>query len=255
MSSKDRPLAGRVAVVTGATRGVGAAAARSLAGAGAHVIAVGRTQGALEELDDAIIAAGGLAATLVPMDLTKADGIDELGLAIFERHRRLDILVHAAAILGGLRPVAHTPPAVWERLVATNLTSAYRLIRSLEPLLRASDRGRAVFVTCGQATAPTAFWGPYAATKAGLEAMVRGWADEVDSSPIRALLVDPGPVRSALRQQAFPGEDKEALTDPAAIGPMIVELLSATADPGLPTKVAMFSQWAAGRAAAASETP
>jgi NAD(P)-dependent dehydrogenase (short-subunit alcohol dehydrogenase family) len=255
MAFEDKPLTGRVALVTGATRGVGAAAARSLAAAGAQVIAVGRTQGALEELDDAIIAAGGTAATLVPMDLTKADGIDQLGLAIFERHRRLDILVHAAAVLGGLRPVAHTPPALWERLVATNLTSAYRLIRSLEPLLRASDRGRAVFVTCEQAAAPKAFWGPYAATKAGLEAMVRAWADEVDSSPIRALLVDPGPVRSALRQQAFPGEDKDALTDPAAIGPMIVELVAATADPGLPSEVVTFSAWAGASAAAGPGRP
>jgi NAD(P)-dependent dehydrogenase (short-subunit alcohol dehydrogenase family) len=247
--AKDEPvLAGRVAVVTGASRGIGAAAALSLGAAGARVIAVGRTQGALEALDDAIRAAGGEAASLVPMDLVGGDGVDQLGLAVFERHKRLDILVHAAAMLGGLRPVAHVPPALWEKLVATNLTSAYRLIRSLEPLLRASDRGRAIFLTCGQAHAPTAFWGAYAATKAGLEAMVRSWADEVDNTPIRAILVDPGPVRTALRQQAFPGEDKAELTDPAAVGAMILDLAAEPADPGPPDRVVSFSGWAGGRA-------
>ncbi len=255
LTQDDRPLAGRVALVTGATRGIGAASALSLGAAGAHVIAVGRTQGALEELDDAIQAAGGEAATLVPMDLAQGDGIDQLGLALFERHRRLDILVHAAAMLGGLRPVAHVPPVLWERMLATNLTSAYRLIRSLEPLLRASERGRAVFVTCEQAAAPKAFWGAYAATKAGLEAMVRAWADEVDNTPIRAILADPGPTRTALRQQAFPGEDKDVLNDPAAIGPMILDLVSAAADPGPPADVVTFVDWARATAAAAPGRP
>ena len=181
-----------------------------LGAAGAHIIAAGRTQGALEELDDAIRQRGGGRATLVAIDLMKADGIDQLGLSIFERHKRLDILVHAAAILNGLRPVAHIPPALWEQLVATNLTSGYRLIRSLEPLLRASDAGRAVFFTCEQARAAAAFLvTAYAATKAGMEAMVRCWADEVDSSHIRAMIVDPGSVRTGLRNQAFPGEDKD----------------------------------------------
>jgi NAD(P)-dependent dehydrogenase (short-subunit alcohol dehydrogenase family) len=132
-------------------------------------------------------------------------------------------------------------------MVATNLTSAYRLIRSLEPLLRASDRGRAIFLTCEQARAPKAFWGAYAATKAGLEAMVRSWADEVDNTPIRAILVDPGPVATALRQQAFPGEDKADLTDPAAIGAMILEMAADPADPGPPDPVITFSGWAGGR--------
>jgi len=248
MPTDPKPLSGRVALVTGATRGVGNAIALSLGAAGAQVIATGRTQGALEELDDAIQAAGGERATLVPMDLAKSDGIDQLGLAIFERHRRLDILVHAAAMLAGLRPVAHVPPELWERLMAVNLTSAYRLIRSMESLLRASDAGRAVFLTCEQATTPQPFWGAYAATKAGMEAMVRSWADEVDNSAVRALIVDPGPVRTALRRQAFPGEDKEALTDPAAIGPMIVDLLTASGDPGLPTRALTFSDWAGARA-------
>jgi NAD(P)-dependent dehydrogenase (short-subunit alcohol dehydrogenase family) len=168
------------------------------------------------------------------MDLTNGAGVDELGRNLFDRHRRLDILVHAAAILGALRPVGHTPVAVWDKLVATNLTVAYRLIRSLEVLLRASDRGRAVFLTCAEATAPRAFWGPYAATKAGLETMARAWADEVEVSSLRVLLADPGPVRTGLRHQAFPGEDKERLTPPEAIGPWIVGLLRNHEDPGLP---------------------
>ncbi|HEY2178429.1 MAG TPA: SDR family NAD(P)-dependent oxidoreductase [Caulobacteraceae bacterium] len=255
MGDAGRPLAGRVAVVTGASRGIGAAAALSLGAAGARVIAAGRTQGALEALDDAIRTAGGEAVSLVPMDLTDGGGIDQLGMAVFERHKRLDILVHAAGMLGGLRPVAHTPPPLWEKLVATNLTSAFRLIRSLEPLLRASDRGRAIFITCEQARTPKAFWGAYAATKAGLEAMVRSWADEVDNTAIRAILVDPGPVRTALRAQAFPGEEKEVLTDPAAIGALILELAAASGDPGPPDRVVTFSGWAGARAGAAPGRP
>jgi NAD(P)-dependent dehydrogenase (short-subunit alcohol dehydrogenase family) len=238
-SDTDKPLAGRVALITGATRGIGAAAALAIAKAGAHVIAVGRTQGALEDLDDAILAATGERATLAPMDLAQGDGIDQLGLAIFQRHGRLDILVHAAAMMAKLRPVAHIPPVLWDKILAVNLTSAARLIRSMEPLLRASDQGRALFVTCEQATAPKAFWGSYAASKAGLEALVRCWADEVDSSPIRAILFDPGATRTRLRAEAFPGEDKDALNDPAAMGPAIVALLAA-ADVGAPDGVVRY---------------
>ncbi|HEV7157038.1 MAG TPA: SDR family NAD(P)-dependent oxidoreductase [Caulobacteraceae bacterium] len=248
------PLSGRIALVTGASRGIGRAIALSLGQQGAQVIATGRTQGALEELDDAIRAGGGLQVTLAPMDLTDADGIDQLGLAVFERHRRLDILVHAAGVLAHLRPVAQVPPEIWARIMAVNLTASYRLIRSLEPLLRASDSGRAVFLTCEQAREPKAFWGAYAASKAGLEAMVRCWADETDNSVIRALLVDPGPVRSGLRHEAFPGEDKEALTDPAAIGAMVAALLCEAEDPG-PPRVLRFSDWRASACAASPETP
>jgi NAD(P)-dependent dehydrogenase (short-subunit alcohol dehydrogenase family) len=251
----EGPLSGRIALVTGATRGIWRAIAFSLGQAGAHVIATGRTQGALEELDDAIQAAGGARATLVAMDLTKDNGIDQLGLALFERHGRLDIMVHAAGMLAGLRPVAHTPREIWERIIALNLTSAYRLIRSLEPLLRASDAGRAVFISCEQARAPKAFWGAYAASKAGLEAMVRSWADEIDASAVRAIIVDPGPTRTALRHQAFPGEDKSQLTDPAAIGPMIVDLLASPGDPGPPTRVVTFAGRAGAGAAFAPGTP
>jgi NAD(P)-dependent dehydrogenase (short-subunit alcohol dehydrogenase family) len=197
------------------------------------VIAVGRTQGALEDLDDEARALGGDPLTLVALDLTKGEGIDELGLAVFQRHGRLDILVHAAGVLLGLRPVAHVPPAVWDTIVATNITSVFRLIRSFEPLLRASPVARAIFLTDAQAARPTAFWGAYAASKAAVEAMVRAWADETDSSSIRVLLLDPGPVRTKLRSQAFPGEDKDALTNPADLGPLIVELAGGP-DPGPP---------------------
>ena len=256
MRTDPRPLAGRLALVTGATRGIGRAIALSLGEAGAQITAVGRTQGALEELDDSIRSAGGVPATLVALDLTQDSGVDQLGLALFQRHRRVDILIHAAGMLAGLRPVAHVPPELWDRILAVNLTSAYRLIRSVEPLLRASDCGRAVFITCEQASAPKAFWGAYAASKAGLEAMVRCWADEVDGSAIRALIVDPGPTRTALRHQAFPGEDKDKLTDPAAIGPMIVDLLSTDQDPGPPSKVITFRDWAScSGAGAAPGTP
>jgi NAD(P)-dependent dehydrogenase (short-subunit alcohol dehydrogenase family) len=237
-------LSGRVALVTGATRGIGRAAALALSAAGAHVIAVGRTQGALEDLDDEARALGGEPVTLVPLDLMNGAGIDELGHAIFQRHQRLDILVHAAAMLAKLRPVAHVPPDLWDKLVATNVTAAWRLIRSLEPLLRASPSARAIFLTDSQASRPTAFWGAYAAGKAATEAMVRAWADEVDNTPIRAVLLDPGPVRTRLRAEAFPGEDKTQLTNPADIAPMIIEL-AGESDPGPPDRVRKFSEWRA----------
>ena len=255
MPTDEHVLGGRIALVTGATRGVGGAVALALGAAGAHVIATGRTQGALEALDDAIQASGGEQATLVPMDLVDSDGTDQLGRAIFERHGRLDVLVHCAGMLGGLRPLSHLPPELWAKILAVNLTSAYRLIRSLEPLLRASDAGRAVFISCEQARTSEPFWGAYAATKAGLEAMVRSWADEVDNSAIRALIIDPGALRTALRHQAFPGEDKARLSDPADIAPMIIDLLAAAKDPGLPTRVLSFSEWRLARADGGPETP
>lgn len=248
-STTSRPLEGRIALVTGATRGIGRAAARALAAAGAEVIALGRTQGALEELDDAIVAAGGPAPTLVPIDLTEADGLDVLGAELHRRHGRIDILVHAAGMLGGLWPVAHVDPRLWDRIIATNLTASYRLIRSLEPLLRASDAGRAIFLTSGAAAHPHAFWGAYAATKAGVEAMVRAWADEIEHTSVRAVLVNPGPMRTRMRAEAFPGEDPETLPDPAEIGPMIVAI-AGQADLGLPTEVQSFASWKAAHAQA-----
>lgn len=250
----QQPLSDRVALVTGATRGIGRASAFALSVAGAHVIAVGRTQGSLEDLDDECRGLGGSPITLVPLDLSNGDGIDQLGLAISQRFGRLDVMVHAAGVLLGLRPVLHIPPTVWDRVVATNITASYRLIRAMEPLFRASDRPRAIFLTAEQATHPTAFWGSFAASKAALEALVRCWADEVDDTPIRAILLDPGPMRTKMRTEAFPGEEPGTLANPSALGPMIVELATAT-DPGPPTAVQSFISWASARYAAGSGTP
>ena len=240
--AQQQPLAGKIALVTGATRGIGRASALALAAAGAQVIAVGRTQGALEELDDEIGARGLSRPTLVPLDLTEGDSIDVLGAEIFKRHGRLDILVHAAAMLGGLWPVAHIDPRLWDKIVSTNLSSAYRLIRSMEPLLRRADAGRALFLTSGRAARPKAFWGSYAATKAGLEALVRCWADEIEHTAVRAVLIDPNQMRTRMRAEAFPGEDPDTLPHPSEIGPMIVALAGA-ADLGLPASTVLFSEW------------
>jgi NAD(P)-dependent dehydrogenase (short-subunit alcohol dehydrogenase family) len=247
MTASPLPLAGRIALVTGASRGIGRASALHLAAAGAHVVAVARTQGALEELDDEIKSIDREPATLVVMDLADHDGIDRLGRALFDRWGRLDILVHAAAMLGGLSPVSHVEVKTWDRCVDLNLTTPYRLIRSFEPLLKQSARPRALFLTSGRAIRPKAFWGPYAATKAGLEALVRCWAQEVEIVGIRAALVDPAAMRTRMRAEVAPGEDPATLPDPAEIGPMIVEL--ADADLGLPTETHLFTTWKAARAA------
>jgi NAD(P)-dependent dehydrogenase (short-subunit alcohol dehydrogenase family) len=235
------PLADKVALVTGASRGIGRASALALAKAGAHVIAVARTQGGLEELDDDIRKATGQSATLVPLDLLEADGIDGLGLALYNRFHRLDILVHAAAVLGPLTPVSHLEPKHWDRVVAANLTAGYRLIRSMEPLLKAAPAGRAIFLTSGVATQPRAFWGAYAATKAGLEALVRSWADENEHTALRAVILDPGKMRTRMRAEAYPGEEPDTLPDPDEIGPLVVELCQG--DPGLPNKTVRFREW------------
>jgi len=242
LETQPQPLAGKIALVTGATRGIGRAGALALAAAGAHVIAVGRTQGALEELDDEISRLNLQRPTLVPLDLTDGEAIDVLGHEIFTRHGRLDILVHAAGMLGGLWPVAHIDPKLWDKVVSTNLTSVYRLIRSTEPLLRRADAGRALFLTSGRAVRPKAFWGSYAATKAALEALVRCWADEIEHTNVRAALVDPNQMRTRMRAEAFPGEDPDTLPHPSEIGPMIVAL-AAAADLGLPTSTVLFSDW------------
>ena len=241
MTDQNLPLAGKIALVTGASRGIGRASALALAKAGAHVIAVARTTGGLEELDDEIRAATGQPATLVPMDISQVEGLDQLGLAIHERHGRLDILVHAAAILGAITPVSHIEPALWDKVMATNLTATYRLIRTTERLLRASDAGRAIFLTTGRVQRPKAFWGVYGVSKAAMEHLVQTWADELENTTIRAALVDPGVMRTKMRAEAMPGEDPMTLPEPSEIGPMIVEL--AQADLGLPKSSVLFSDW------------
>jgi NAD(P)-dependent dehydrogenase (short-subunit alcohol dehydrogenase family) len=248
--SADLPLKDRIALVVGASRGIGYEAALALARAGAHVVATARTQGGLEELDDAIYAATGRHATLVPFDLVDGGAIDRLGGAIFERFGKLDIWVQAAATMGasGLTPVSHADPRVWAKVEKTNFTAIYRLIRSLEPLLRASDAGRAVYLTTSVAAAPKAFWGMYAATKAGAEALIKCWADEIESTPIRAAVVDPGRMRTQLRAQAYPGEDPQDVPHPSEIGPLIVELARGDLEPPLEVK---FQDWKSGPGVAA----
>lgn len=224
MAPPDRGrLAGRVALVTGASRGIGAAVARRFAAEGAHVVAVARTAGGLEELDDAIRAGGGR-ATLVPLDLTDFPALDRLGQALHERFGRLDVLVGNAGLLGSLTPVAHMKPEEWERVLAVNLTANWRLIRSLDALLRASDAGRAIFVTSAAAARPRAYWGAYAVSKAALEMLVRIYAAEVARSPVRVNLLDPGAVRTAMRAAAYPGEDPARLPPPESVTEPFVAL-------------------------------
>jgi NAD(P)-dependent dehydrogenase (short-subunit alcohol dehydrogenase family) len=218
-------LAGRVAVVTGASRGLGRAATLALAEAGAHVIAVARTVGALEELDDAIKANGG-SATLVPLDLTDYPALDRLGASIYQRWGKLDILLGNAAVLGAITPVAHLEPKVFDAVMAVNVTANWRLIRSLDPLLRQSDAGRALFVTSDVAHRVPPFWGIQAASKAALEALVRTYAAELHQTTATANLFSPGPLRTNMRALAVPGEDPMTLKTPEDVAPAIARMLS-----------------------------
>lgn len=218
-------LAGRIILVTGASRGLGRAAALALSEAGAHIIAVARTVGGLEELDDAIRARGG-DATLVPLDLTDGDAIDKLGAIIFTRWARLDGLFGNAGQLGLITALAHLDVKVWDQTLAINLTANWRLIRSFDPLFRKSAAARALFVTSGAARNCRPFWGPYAVSKAALEALVRTYAAEIAKTPIRANLFDPGRLRTAMRAKAVPGEDPLMVPEPASVVPKIVEMLS-----------------------------
>ena len=216
-------LASRIALVTGASRGIGHATARALARAGAHVIALARTQGGLEELDDEIRKDGGT-ATLVPLGLTDFDGIARLGAALHERHGKLDILVGNAGVAGPSSPLGHIDLKPWNEVIAVNLTANFQLIRCMEPLLRKSDAGRAVFLTSGAANQATAYLGPYAVSKAALETLVRVWAHETASTPMRVNLFSPGPIRTRMRASVYPGEDPMSLDTPEQAAEFIVPM-------------------------------
>ena len=216
-------LAGRVALITGASRGIGRATAIELARLGAHVVLLARTQAGLEETDDAIRAIGG-AATLVPLDLKNGDALDSIGPSIFERFRRLDILVSNAAILGTLTPVPHIQMRDWDEAMAVNVHAALRLIRTCGPLLLAAEAGRALFVTSRIVLRPTAYWGTYGATKAAHHHLVQSWAEETRNTSLRVNLIDPGSVATAIRAGAFPGEDPNTLPTPEDVAPAIARL-------------------------------
>ncbi|HEY6432631.1 MAG TPA: SDR family NAD(P)-dependent oxidoreductase [Acetobacteraceae bacterium] len=218
-----QPLKDSVALVTGASRGIGAAIAIELGRLGAHVVITARTQGGLEETDDAIRSAGG-AASLLPLDLHEGEAVDRLGPSIYQRFGRLDVLVHSAGVLGRLTPVSHLMPHEWADAVSVNLDTAMRLIRTGEPLLRIAPAGRAVFVTAARARAPKAYWGCYGATKAAMEHLVLVWADEMSGTALRINLFDPGPVATKLRREAFPGELQDSLAKPEDIAPVLARL-------------------------------
>jgi NAD(P)-dependent dehydrogenase (short-subunit alcohol dehydrogenase family) len=216
-------LTSRIALVTGASRGIGYATARALAKAGAHVIAVARTQGGLEELDDDIRKDGG-SATLVPLNLTDFEGIARLGAALHERHGKLDILVGNAGVAGPSSPLGHIELKPWTDVMAINVNANFQLIRCMEPLLQQSDAGRAVFITSGAASKALAYLGPYAASKAALETLVRVWAHETASTPVRVNLFSPGPIRTRMRATVFPGEDPMTLETPEQVAEFIVPM-------------------------------
>jgi len=218
-------LQGRIALVTGASRGIGAAVAELFAREGAHLILVARTVGGLEETDDRVRAAGG-EATLVPLDLTEFEAINRLGASIHERWGKLDVMVANHGALGVLSPMAHYDPKLWDEVMAVNLTACQRLVRSLDPLLRQSDAGRAIFVTSGAAVGERPNWGAYAVSKAALEAMVRAYAGETRRTNLRVNLLNPGATRTGMRAAAFPGEDPMTLKTPEEIAPAFLGLTS-----------------------------
>ncbi|MDB5552633.1 MAG: 3-oxoacyl-[acyl-carrier-protein] reductase [Rhizobium sp.] len=223
MTDLNLPLAGKIALVTGASRGIGYFTALELAKAGAHVVACARTVGGLEELDDAIQKAGG-SATLVPFDLADMAAIDGLGGAIFERWGKLDILVANAGILGTISPIGHVEAKTFEKVMTINVSATWRLIRSVDSLLQKSDAGRALILSSGAAHKCRPFWGPYSASKAAVEALARTWAGETNRLPLRIVSVDPGGTRTAMRAKAFPGEDPDTLPHPSEVARELVKL-------------------------------
>ncbi len=216
-------LAGKIALITGASRGIGRAAAKIFAAEGAHVILVARTQGGLEEVDDEIQSAGGT-ATLTPLDLTEFDKIDQMGAALFERFGHLDILLANAGLLGTMGPINHVDPQVWDQVMTVNVTANWRLIRSLDPLLRESEAGRAIFLTSAAAHSYRAYWGVYAVSKAALEMMVGTYSEEIKQTNIKANLFNPGKTRTGMRAEAYPGEDPMTLKTPEFTARQLIDL-------------------------------
>lgn len=238
-------LRDRIALVTGASRGLGRAIAHALAAEGAHVIALARTVGGLEELDDEIRAGGG-SATLVPLDLKDVEGIDRLGASIYERWGKLDILVGNAGLLGTLTPIAQLEPKTWASILDVNLTANFRLIRALDPLLRRAEAARVMFVTSGVAGSPRAYWGGYAVSKAALEALALTYAAECAHTAVRVVLVNPGPTRTRMRAQAMPGEDPMTLPAPEEVAE-IFSVLATSPDVENGTRI-NFRDWRAAQA-------
>ena len=235
-----KSLKDRLALVTGASRGIGRAIALGLAKAGAHVVVVARTIGALEELDDEIRDAGGK-ATLLQLDMGKGDKIDQLGPTLYQRWGKLDVLVANAGVLGPLSPLHHVTEDAWNQVIDVNLSANWRLIRTLDPLLKRSDAGRALFLTSGAATGKYAYWGPYAVSKAGLECLVKTYAHELNDTGVRVNLLNPGPMRTAMRAKAFPGEDPQKLPAPEELVPLVVDLVSPECD--FSGHVVSFADW------------
>jgi NAD(P)-dependent dehydrogenase (short-subunit alcohol dehydrogenase family) len=216
-------FADRIALVTGASRGIGYATALALARGGAHVVALARTVGGREELDDAVRAAGG-SATLTPLDIRDYAALYRLGAALNERYGRLDVLVGNAAIAGVPSPLDHIEPKAWDDSLAINVTANWHLIRAMNPLLRRSDAGRGVFITSGLATSARAYWAPYSVSKAALDVLVRTYAEETSSTNVRVNLFNPGPTRTRMRALAMPGEDPATLPAPDEVAAKIVDL-------------------------------
>jgi len=227
MTPPEKRLSGKIALVTGASRGLGRAISLALARDGAHVIISGRTTGALEELDDEIAKFGGT-ATILALDLRNGDKLDQLGPSLYQRWQHLDIFVANAAILGPLSPLAHVTADAWASVMETNLTANWRLIRTLNPLLQRAEAGRVLFVTSRAAHGKNAYWGPYAIAKAGLEALASTYAAEIESTPIRVATLDPGAMSTGMRAKAFPGEDAATLPAPEDVAPLAVKLVLPT---------------------------
>ncbi|HET9573696.1 MAG TPA: SDR family NAD(P)-dependent oxidoreductase [Methyloceanibacter sp.] len=215
-------LKDRIALITGASRGIGRAVALAFARQGAHVLLLARARTALEEIDDAIKESGGK-ATLIPLNLTDGKRVDALGPTLYERFGKLDILVGNAAILGRLSPLTHIPSEHWERVIATNLTANWRLIRTLDPLLRRSDAGRVIFVTSSVAHTAKAYWAPYSVSKAALETLAKTYANETSDSAIKVNIIDPGATATRMRAEAYPGEDQATLCTPEEVAEVFVE--------------------------------